>query len=149
MMVRWSPLSEFDTLQRNINRLFNDVSSSKSERQEGPDAMWAPPVNTYEDKEGYTLYCDLPGMNQKDVKVNLDKDTLTISGTRKLENEENRESYQRIECAFGTFNRSFSLPGTIDSEKIDANMENGVLKVRLPKREESKPKQISISIKGK
>jgi len=149
MLVRWDPISDIDTLQRNINRLFGDVSSSRRERQEGAGAMWTPPVNSYEDKEAYTLTCDLPGMNQKDVKVNFDKDTLTISGTRKLEHEDKRENYQRIECAFGTFSRSFTVPATIDSETIEANMENGVLKVLLPKREESKPKQISIAVKGK
>jgi HSP20 family protein len=148
-MVRWDPFTEIDSLQRNINRLFSDASSSRRERQEGADAVWAPPVNTYEDKEGFSLSCDLPGMDQKDVKLNLDKDTLTISGTRKLENDDKRENYQRVECVFGTFSRSFTLPATVDSEKIEAHMENGVLKVRLPKREESKPKQISISIKGK
>ena len=147
MILRFDPFREIDTLQKNINRLFNDTASAKRENREGGDAMWTPPVNTYEDKEGFLLSCDLPGVAQEDVRINLDKDTLTLSGTRKLDNEETRENYQRIECIHGTFSRSFTIPATIDVEKIEANMEHGVLKVRLPKREESKPKQINIEVR--
>ena len=147
MLVRWDPFSEMDSLQRSINRLFDDAGSSRRERREGADAMWAPPVNSYEDKDAFLLSCDLPGMDQKDIKINLDNNTLTISGTRKLEHEDKKENYQRIECTFGTFSRSFTLPATVDTEKIEANVEGGVLKIRLPKREESKPRQISIKVK--
>ena len=147
MLVRWDPFSEVDSLKRSINRLFDDVGSARRERREGADAMWAPPVNSYEDKDAFLLSCDLPGMHQKDIKINVDNNTLTISGTRKLEHEDKKENYQRVECAFGTFTRSFTLPATVNAENIDASMDNGVLKIRLPKREESKPKQISISVK--
>ena len=147
MQVRWDPFSEVDSLQRSINRLFDDAGSARRERHEGADAMWAPAVNSYEDKDAFLLSCDLPGMDQKDIRINLDNNTLTISGTRKLEHEENKENYQRIECVFGTFSRSFTLPATVDTEKIEANVEKGVLKIRLPKREESKPRQIAIKVK--
>jgi len=147
MLVRWDPFSEMDSLQRSINRLFDDVGSTRRERREGADAVWAPAVNSYEDKDAFMLSCDLPGMDQKDIKINVDNNTLTISGTRKLEHEEKKENYQRIECVFGTFSRSFTLPGTVDLEKIEANVEKGVLKIRLPKREESKPRQIEIKVK--
>ena len=144
MLVRWDPFGEIDTLQRGINRLFDDAASGRRERREGTEAMWAPAVNTYEDKDAFVLSCDLPGMDQKDIKINLDNNTLTISGTRKLEHEEKRENYQRVECVFGTFSRSFTLPATVDTDKIEANADKGVLKIRLPKREESKPRQIAI-----
>jgi HSP20 family protein len=147
MMVRWDPYRDIDALQRNINRLFGDSASTRHSGREGSEAVWMPPVNTYEDKEGFTLTCDLPGLGQKDVRLNLDKDTLTISGTRRIEFEDKRENYQRIESAFGSFSRSFTIPATVDAEKISAHMENGVLSVRLPKREESKPKQIEVRIK--
>jgi HSP20 family protein len=147
MVVRWDPYSDIDALQRNINRLFSDAAPSRQSGRVGSEAVWMPPVNTYEDKEGYTLTCDLPGLGQKDVRLNLDKDTLTISGTRRIEFEDKRENYQRIESAFGPFSRSFTIPATVDVEKIAAHMENGVLSVRLPKREESKPKQIEVKIK--
>ncbi len=144
MIVRWDPFTEIDSLQRSINRLFDDAGSTRRQRTEGSDAVWAPPVNTFEDKDAFLLSLDLPGLTQSDIKINLDNNTLTVSGNRKLEHEEQRENYQRIECIFGTFSRSFTLPGTVAAEKIEANMENGVLKVRLPKREESKPRQIEI-----
>lgn len=144
MLVRWDPFGEIDTLQRSVNRLFDDAVSTRRERREGGEAMWAPAVNTYEDKDAFVLTCDLPGMDQKDIKINLDNNTLTISGTRKLEHEEKRENYQRVECVFGTFSRSFTLPATVDTDKIEANADKGVLKIRLPKREESKPRQIAI-----
>jgi HSP20 family protein len=147
MLKRWDPFREMEGLQRGINRLFDDASSARAQGQEGAGAMWAPAVNTYEDKEAFLLSCDLPGMDQKDVKLNLDNNLLTISGTRKLEHEDKRENYQRVECFFGTFSRSFTLPATVDAGKIEASMENGVLSIRLPKQEESKPKQISIKAK--
>lgn len=143
MLARWNPLSEMDSLQRSVNRLFDDaVSEGRQGRR--ADAMWVPPVDIYEDKDAITLLCDLPGMDQNDVKLNLDNNILTISGTRKAANEENRENYQRIECVSGPFNRSFTLPATVDAEKVEADMDRGVLKIRLPKREESKPRQIAI-----
>ena len=147
MLVRWDPFSEIDTLQRSINRLFDDAGTARRERRETSDAVWAPAVNTYEDKDAFLLSCDLPGMDQKDIKINLDNNTLTISGTRKLEHEEKKENYQRVECVFGTFSRSFTLPATVNAEKIEANVDRGVLKIRLPKREESKPRQIEIKAK--
>ncbi len=143
-MVRWDPFTEMDSLQRSINRLFDDAGSTRKQRGESADAVWAPPVNTFEDKDAFLLSLDLPGLTQNDIKINLDNNTLTISGSRKLEHEGKKENYQRIECVFGTFGRSFTLPATVAAEKIEANMENGVLKVRLPKREESKPRQIEI-----
>ena len=146
MRPRWNPISQVDALQRDINSLFNDALSGKRSRQESNDAMWAPAVNTYEDKDAFVISCDLPGLKQSDIKLNLDKNVLTISGSRKLDNEDKMENYQRVESYFGTFNRSFTLPATVDSEKIDANMENGVLKIRLPKKEESKPRQIEIKL---
>lgn len=144
MMVRWNPIGELDALQRDVNRLFGEAFAGRRERQEAADAVWAPPVNTYEDKDAFIVSCDLPGLKQEDVKLNLDNNTLTVSGTRKLEREESRENYQRIESVFGTFSRSFNLPATVDQEKVQASMENGVLRIRLPKREESKPRQIQI-----
>ena len=147
MLVRFDPFSEMDSLQRSINRLFDDAGTARRPAREAADAVWMPAVNTYEDKEAFLISCDLPGMDQKDVKLNLDNNTLTISGTRKLEHEDKRENYQRVECVFGTFSRSFTLPATVDSGKIEASMQNGVLTIRLPKKEESKPKQIDIKIK--
>jgi len=144
MIVRWGPAGEIDTLQRDINRLFGDFYSGGRAKQERSEAMWTPAVNTFEDTDAFIISCDLPGLDQQDVKINLDNNELTISGIRKLENEGKKENYQRIESAFGTFSRTFTLPATIDTEKVEANMNSGVLKIRLPKKEESKPRQIEI-----
>ena len=144
MMIRRDMMNEIDALQRNINSLFGGFFPAGRERQAGSDAMWTPPVNSYEDKESFVLTCDLPGMEQKDVKINLDKDILTVAGTRKLDRENEKEKYLSVESAFGTFSRSFTLPPTVAIDKIEAKMEKGVLTIRLPKKEESKPKQISI-----
>jgi len=144
MIVRWDPFREIDSLHRGINRLFDDASSSKRGKADAQDAVWAPAVNTLEDKDAFLLSCDLPGMRQEDVKLSLDSDTLTVSGTRRLEQEDRRENYHRIESVHGAFSRSFTLPSIVDTEKVEAHMENGVLKIRLPKKEESKPRQIAI-----
>jgi HSP20 family protein len=136
-----------DSLQRRINRLFDDAGATRGQRREGADAIWAPAVNSYEDKDAFLLSLDLPGIDQKDVKISIDNHTLTISGTRRLEHEDKKENYQRVESFFGTFSRSFTLPATVATEKIEANAESGVLKIRLPKREESKPRQIEIKAK--
>ena len=144
MIVRWGPTGEINSLQRDINRLFGDFYSGDRARQERGEAMWTPAVNTFEDTDAFTISCDLPGLSQQDVKINLDNNELTISGMRKLENEAKKENYQRIESTLGTFSRTFTLPATIDTDKVEANMSNGVLKIRLPKKEESKPRQIQI-----
>jgi len=146
MILRWGPLSDIHALHRGANPASRDATSGRPQT-EAANAMWAPPVNTYEDNEGYTLFCDLPGIAQEEVKLSLDEEILSISGTRKLDHDNRREIYTGIECAFGTFARSFTLPAIVDAEKIQATMKNGVLKIHLPKREESKPKQIEIKIR--
>jgi HSP20 family protein len=134
-------------LQRSINRVFDDRTVGRPKGQEAREVIWAPPVSTYEDKNAYVLFCDLPGIAQKDVKLNIDKNILTLSGTRKLAQEDNRENYVRIESPFGTFNRSFVLPDTVQTEKVEASMEKGILRIQLPKRDQSVPKEIKIKNK--
>lgn len=148
MMVRWDPVRELDALQQDVNRLFTDAFAGRRGRRGETDALWTPAVNAFEDKDAFVLSCDLPGLTREDVKLNLDNSTLTVSGTRKLEHEDNREGYQRVECVFGAFNRSFTLPSTVAAEKVEASMEDGVLRIRLPKREESKPRQIEVGDAG-
>jgi len=148
MVLRFDPFGEMSTLQRSINRLFDDAGTGRGKGAPAPVAVWTPAVNTYEDKDGFVLTCDLPGLDQQDVNLKLDNHTLSITGTRRLEHEKNRESYHRVECVFGTFARSFSLPAEVDTARIEASMKNGVLTVRLPRREETKPKKLDIQIKG-
>jgi len=146
MLVRWNPLRELDSLHSEIDRLFGESSQARATGR-GELAVWTPNVDIYEDKEGIAISVDLPGIVQKDVRLNIDNNVLTLSSDRKLEHEDKKDNYHRIERFYGTFSRSFSLPNTVNTEKVDAHMENGVLKIYLPKREEAKPKQIEIKVK--
>lgn len=147
MLVRWDPFREMETLHGEIERLFDQALGRPLLRGEERGAAWMPNVDIHEDKDGINISADLPGMTQKDVQVNIDNNVLTLSGERKLDREDKRDNYHRIERFYGKFSRSFSLPNTVDTDKVEAHMENGVLRIHLPKREEAKPRQIEIKVK--
>jgi HSP20 family protein len=107
-----------------------------------------PAVDVYEDEHKVTLKLEVPGVNQDDVDIRVENNTLTIRGERKFEKEEKEENFHRIERRYGSFARSFTLPNTIDTENIKANYDQGVLKIELGKRAEAKPKQIKVNIGG-
>jgi HSP20 family protein len=140
-LIRWNPFGEIDTFQRQMNRLFEDCA-----RPEASVTGWTPRVDTFEDENQITVSAELPGLSDKDVTVNVENNVLTISGERAIENEENKDGYTRVERLYGSFDRSFSLPNTVDIEKVDAKMDKGVLTVTLPRREETKPKQIEVKV---
>jgi HSP20 family protein len=133
------------TLQDEVNRLFED--NFTRERSGHADlATWAPPVDIYETESELVVKAELPDFQDKDIDVRITNNTLTIRGERKFEKDVKQENYLRIERAYGSFMRSFSLPNTVSSENIRADYRNGVLTLHLAKREESKPKQIKISV---
>jgi HSP20 family protein len=133
------------TLQDEVNRLFED--NFTRERSGHADlATWAPPVDIYETENELVVKAELPDLQDKDIDVRITNNTLTIRGERKFEKDVKEENYLRIERAYGSFMRSFSLPNTVSSENIRADYRNGVLTLHLAKREESKPKQIKISV---
>ncbi len=133
------------TLQDEVNRLFED--NFTRERSGHADlATWAPPVDIYETENELVVKADLPDFQDKDIDVRIANNTLTIRGERKFEKDVKEENYLRIERAYGSFMRSFSLPNTVSSENIRADYRNGVLTLHMAKREESKPKQIKISV---
>lgn len=105
---------------------------------------FVPPVDVYEDEQNLILKLEIPGVNEEDLNVSLENNTLTIQGERKFEKEEKEENFHRIERRFGSFTRTFRLPSTVDAEKVEANYEKGILKISLAKRAEAKPKQIKI-----
>ncbi len=107
-------------------------------------SMWTPAVDIFEDAEGILLKVELPEVEAKDVEIQCEGNTLTLRGERKLERAEQREAYTRVERTYGAFSRSFTLPSTIDLEHITAETRNGVLRVNLPKRAETKPRQIKV-----
>lgn len=133
------------TLQDQVNRLFDD-NFTRDRTGHADLATWAPPVDIYETENELVIKADLPDLQDKDIDVRVEGNTLTIRGDRKFEKDVNEDNYLRIERAYGSFMRSFSLPNTVRSESILADYHNGVLTLHMAKREESKPKQIKISV---
>jgi len=144
-MTRWEPFHGLNTLQEHVNRLFED-GFARSRSGQSELTSWAPAVDIYETENELVVKADLPDVQEKDIDVRVENNTLTIRGERKFSNEVHEDNYLRVERAYGTFTRSFSLPNTVNTETIHAEYRNGVVKVRMPKREESKPKQIKISV---
>ncbi len=145
VLTRWDPFRELGTLQDRMNRLFQDFGTSH-EDELLTTGSFVPPVDVYEDEHAITLKIEVPGVDQKDIDIRLENNTLTIRGERKLEKEEKEENFHRIERRYGSFSRSFTLPNTVDSDQVSAEFDNGLLKVRLAKRAEAKPKQIKVNI---
>jgi HSP20 family protein len=141
-MPRYEPFRELARLQDEVSRLFDDRHLYRS----GESVGWTPPCDVYEDEDGVTLRFDLSGVEAKDVDVRFENGVLTIRGERKLENADHRDRYHRVELAYGTFTRSFALPGTVDPERIRAEAKNGLLSVWLPKRAEAKPRSIQVKV---
>ena len=142
MLTRWDPFAEIARLQDQMTRW---ASGSEAPSYQGG---FAPAVDVFEEDKAFLVKAELPGLKPEDVHVTVENDVLTIKGERKLENEEKREGYHRIERSYGSFTRSFSLPKTLDSEHLEAEMKDGVLSVRLPKRTAPEPKKIEIKTGG-
>lgn len=143
-LSRWDPFRELSRVQEQVNRFLEDSYLRRT--GESSLTAWAPEVDIHETPDALVLEADLPGIDEKDLDIRVENNMLTIRGERKFEKKVSEENYLRVERAYGTFTRSFSLPHTVNTENIKANYENGVLTVRLPKREEAKPKQIKVSI---
>ncbi len=144
-IIRWDPFRDLVTLRERMNRLFEDaVSTARSEEKDMISSSWAPAVDIYEDEKQLVLTAEIPGINEKDVEIKIEDNTLSIHGERKLEKETKEENYHRIERAYGSFYRSFTLPNHIDQDKIQAEHENGVLKISMPKRPELQPRKVKI-----
>lgn len=148
LLTRWDPFRELGTLQERMNRLFQDFTPGREEELM-MTGSFAPPVDVYEDEHAITLKLEVPGVDQKDIDVRLENNTLTVRGERKFEKEEKEENFHRIERRYGNFTRSFTLPATVNSEDVSADYDKGVLKIRLAKRAEAKPKQIKVSVGSK
>ena len=143
-MVRFDPFRDLAVLQGRMNRLFNEVHSPRQSDDLKSRGTWTPAVDIYEVDGALVLKAELPEMRREDIDVSVENNTLTIRGERKLDNEIKQENFHRIERAYGSFVRSFSLPPTVDAGKIGAEYKNGVLSVKLPVREDAKPRTIKI-----
>jgi len=146
-ITKWEPLRDLLSLQDRMNRLFDDSMRGMRPGEEGlASAIWSPAVDIYETENEVILKAELPEINQKDIEIQVENNTLILRGERKFEKEAKRENFHRIERAYGNFSRSFTLPNTIDQERIRADYKDGILKVMMPKREEIKPKQIKVAL---
>jgi len=145
VLTRWEPFREFTTLQDRLNRLFRDTYGDG--RDEALTASsFAPAVDVYEDEHNITLNIEVPGIEEKDIDVRVENNTLTVHGERKFEKEQKEENFRRVERQYGSFTRSFTLPNTVDSDSIQANYDKGILKIQLAKKAEAKPKQIKVNV---
>jgi HSP20 family protein len=148
MIVRWiDPFRELSVIQERMNRRFEDfVGRARGGREEEFAAGgWLPAVDIYETDDDIVVTAELPGLEKDQVGVEYKEGVLTLRGERKLEREVKEESYHRMERSYGAFHRSFTLPGSVDEEKISAKIKNGVLEIHLPKKEAAKPKQIKVA----
>ena len=143
-ITRWEPFRGVNTLQDQFNRLFNDVFDRKA--GESSLTAWAPAVDIYETEHELVVKADLLEVDPKDLDIRVENNILTIRGERKFEKKVNEDNYLRVERAYGSFARSFTLANTVNSDAIKADYQNGVLTLTIPKREEAKPKQIKVNV---
>ncbi|MBI3401374.1 MAG: Hsp20/alpha crystallin family protein [Acidobacteria bacterium] len=147
-IVRWDPFREFAQIQDRLNRVFTDAYGRPT-TDEGlmTTGSWIPPVDIYQNGDHeLVLKAELPDMTREDINITVENDTLTIAGEKKFASDVKEEQFHRVERRYGTFSRAFSLPQTVDSTKVSAEYKNGVLVVRLPLREESKPRSIKVDV---
>lgn len=143
-VIKYDPFRELRGLNNEINRLFAGIPAFSS-REDLIKGAWNPNVNIYEDKENLILEAELPGLSKDDFEINVENNVLTLKGERKFENETSGENFHCVERSYGSFTRQFTLPSTVTAEGAKADLENGVLKVSLPKREETKARKIEIT----
>jgi len=137
----WNVLSQF---QRDLDRVFRNVDSAEDNDSTIATSTWMPSVDIKEDADAFTIEADIPGVDPKDIEVSMENAVLTIKGERNLEKREEDKAYKRVERLHGSFYRRFSLPETADPDKISASGKNGVLQVRIPKREIAQPRKITV-----
>jgi HSP20 family protein len=143
-IVGYTPFREFRTLQNEMNRLFADLTPDTFGREDTMSGAWNPKVDIFENKENLFLEAELPGMKQEDFDLTIEDNVLTLKGERKFEKKTDDENYHRVERAYGSFARSFTLPQTVSADGAKAEFNDGVLRVALPKREEAKARKIEI-----
>ena len=146
VLTRWNPLSELATLQNRLNRFVRESYSPEGPEEDLTTTSFAPPVDIYEDEHTIAVKMEVPGIDEKDIDVSIDNNTLTVHGERKIEKEEKEENFRRVERQYGSFTRSFTLPSSVDTGQVSAHYDKGVLKISLAKKAEAKPKQIKVNV---
>ncbi len=145
-LIRWDPWKDLIALQERMNRLLEESFGGLRKEEGLVSGAWTPAVDIYETENSLVVTAEIPGVSEKDIDVRIENNQLVIKGERKFEKETKEENYHRIERVYGNFYRSFSLPNTVDHDKVKAEYKNGVLKITLGKKEEVKPKQIKIEV---
>jgi HSP20 family protein len=145
-LVRWEPFEGLNRIQSRINDLFDDTFGRARNYPTSTAGVWVPPVDILESKDSYLIRAELPGMKKQDFNLEVRDGTLTLSGERKFEETANGVEYHRVERATGKFSRSFYLPQTVKHDSIKASYRDGILEVHVPKAEEAKPRQITVSV---
>jgi len=145
-ITRWKPFRDLVSIQDEMNRLFDDFFGRPITRPEWTEPAWCPCVDVSETKDDVIINTEIPGMSKDDVKVSIQDNVLTLSGEKKQEKEEKDSNYHRLERSYGSFSRSFTLPTTVQPDKVKAAYKDGILRITLPKSEEVKPKQIPITV---
>lgn len=147
-LTRWNPMKEIEDLDKRLSALLGrGLPSPGGDKKEAITvAEWSPLVDITEDEKEYVIKAELPEVKKEDIKLNVQDDVLTITGERKYEKEEKGKKYHRVERSYGSFLRSFTLPENADGTKVSAEYKDGLLMVRLPKSEKSKPKSIEVKV---
>ena len=144
-IARWDPFRDLNMLQDRMNRLFDDAGRPWRTDEPAATTSWSPSVDIFETEGEIVVKAELPGMDRKDIQLNLENNVLSLRGERKFQKETKDDNYHRIERSYGVFSRAFSIPATVDEERIRADYKDGVLKIVLPKKDQAKPKQIKIA----
>ncbi len=146
LLTRWEPLRDLATMQNRINRFVRESYNPEGPEEALTTTSFAPPVDIYEDAHTVVVKMEVPGIDEKDIDVHIENNTLTVHGERKIEKEEKEENFRRVERQYGSFTRSFTLPSSVDTGQVNAHYDKGVLKINLAKKAEAKPKQIKVNI---
>src|ERR1700752_5301222 len=149
LLTRWEPFREFSTMQERMNRmnrLFRESYTPEGPEEALTTTSFAPPVDIYEDEHNITLKLEVPGIDERDIDVRIENTPPAVQGERKIEKEEKEENFRRVERQYGSFNRSFTLPSSVDPGQVSADYDKGVLKINLAKKAEAKPKQIKVNV---
>jgi len=144
-ITRWDPFRDVVALQNRVNSLFREISEGDNPLT---TASFVPAVDVYEDTKKVVLKLEVPGMEEKDLDVRVENNTLTVKGERKFEKDEKEENFHRIERRYGSFYRAFTLPSTVNTQNVEASYNAGVLKLELSKKPEAQPKQIKVNVGG-
>jgi len=143
-IIRWDPFKDLVTLREKMNRLFEETFTGRGEEKDLISGTWTPSVDIYETENALVLTAEVPGIKGDDIEIKIEDNTLILQGQRKFEKETKEENYHRIERSYGSFYRSFTLPNSVDQDKIQAEHENGILKITMPKKPELKPKKVKV-----